>query len=105
MSRTAFPQIVSSMLNVQASSLVDGRTKEALLESRKRVQSMAIIHQKFYKSDKIGQISIKEYIEYILTEVESFYGFDENVEIDIISEIDERELNIDTTVPFGLIIT
>lgn len=98
-------QIVSSMLNIQANSIPDGKVKEAILESRKRVQSMSIVHQKLYKSDKIGSINIKEYIQYILDEVENFYEFDSEAEINIKTEIEESELSIDTTIPLGLIIT
>lgn len=98
-------QIVSSMLNIQANAIQNKEVKDAILESRKRVQSMSIVHQKLYKSDKIGSINIKEYLQFVLAEVESFYEYDETVNIEIFTEIQDIELSIDTTIHLGLITT
>ena len=97
-------QIVSSMLNIQANSLSDKTAKEAILESRKRVQSMSIVHQKLYKTDSVGSVDIKDYLEHILAEIDQFYDFEGDQGVEIRSSIESFSLSIDATIPLGLII-
>jgi two-component sensor histidine kinase len=47
-------QVVMSLLDSQADSLVDKAALSAIQESQHRVQAMALIHQKLYQSEKPG---------------------------------------------------
>ncbi|MFT4599869.1 MAG: two-component sensor histidine kinase [Arenicella sp.] len=96
-------QIVSGMLNIQANSGVDDKTKEALLDNRKRVQSMAIVHQKLYQHKDINEVHLKEYLSHLIDEVES--QNDSEIDIEIEQSIEDLSLPIDLTIPLGLILT
>ncbi len=56
-------QVVMSLLNSQADSLVDKAALSAIQESQHRVQAMALIHQKLYQSEGVARISLHDYIQ------------------------------------------
>ncbi len=51
-------QIISSILNLQAGSVKDPAALECLRKSQSRIRSMALVHEKLYRSrDYSGSIS------------------------------------------------
>jgi two-component sensor histidine kinase len=59
-------QIISSLLNLQKQYVDDKEAVNVLMESQNRVKSMAMIHEKLYKSEDLVHIEISEYIESLL---------------------------------------
>ncbi len=55
-------QIVVSLLSAQSARLQDESASNAVRDSRLRVQSMALIHQKLYKSDNVSAVDMEEYV-------------------------------------------
>lgn len=51
-------ELVKSLIALKSAKLEDGASKEAMLASENRLQSMGIIHQKLYKGENIGSIEI-----------------------------------------------
>lgn len=51
-------ELVKSLIALQSAKLENGASKEAMLASENRLQSMGIIHQKLYKGEKLGSIEI-----------------------------------------------
>lgn len=96
-------QIVSSLLNLQSKSIDDGSAKEAVLEGRNRVKSMAMIHQKLYQKDNLTGVSILDYINNLAESLFSSYGIN-NDRIILKTDIEDLNLDIDTTIPLGLIL-
>jgi two-component sensor histidine kinase len=95
-------QIISSLLNLQTSSITDGIIKAAVLESQNRVKTMALIHQLLYESDRFSSIDFPKYLGQLLfTLHESYKNPDKNISYDITT--DEIRLDIDRAVPLGLI--
>ncbi|HBL80573.1 MAG TPA: histidine kinase, partial [Aequorivita sp.] len=54
-------EMVKSLIALQSAKLEDGASKEAMLASQNRVQSMGIIHQKLYQGENLGSIEMKDY--------------------------------------------
>ncbi len=54
--------VVSSLLKLQMNSIDDEKAKEALRDSRNRVQAMFMIHQALYTSDNISTINVEAYL-------------------------------------------
>lgn len=97
-------QIISSLLNIQTRYVDDKETVNVLKESQNRVKSMAMIHEKLYRSKKFNKIYFADYIESLVWDL--FYSYSvENGTIEPVLEIDDVKLNIETSVPCGLIIT
>ena len=96
-------QIISSLLNIQARYVDDNETVNVLKESQNRVKSMAMIHEKLYQSKNFNKIYFADYIESLVWDL--FYSYSvEKGTIKPVLEIDDVKLNIETSVPCGLII-
>jgi len=97
-------QIISSLMNIQTRYLDDKESINVLKESQNRVKSMAMIHEKLYRSKKFDKVYFAEYIENLVWDL--FYSYSiEKGKIEPILEIEDLKLNIETSVPLGLIIT
>jgi PAS domain S-box-containing protein len=97
-------QVVSSLLSLQASKLVDDQQREPFQVSQDRLQAMLLIHEQLYRSENLREISFGEFIERQAHELWRAYGVDsERVILDI--RADGVRLEIDKAIPCGLIVT
>lgn len=94
-------QIVSSLLFLQAKQLADSDAKKAIEDSRLRIQSMSLIHQKLYNSNK-AEVSLHEFITELTQNVLSSYNCPQT---SVIMEVESITLPADQSIPLGLIIT
>ncbi len=96
-------QIISSLLNLQSQHVDEMETLNVLKESQGRVKSMAMIHENLYQSPSLTRIDFKDYIAKLTSNIFYTYGV-QNHEIDLIFDVEDVEMNIDTAIPCGLII-
>jgi two-component sensor histidine kinase/DNA-binding response OmpR family regulator len=96
-------QIVSSLLNLQTGYVDDAQTLGVLRDSRHRIRSMALIHEKLYQSQDLARVDFGEYIRNLAAFLLRSYGeLAEAIALKI--ETDEVFLGIDSAVPCGLIL-
>jgi len=96
-------QIVSSLLNLQTHYVDGDETQNVLRESQGRVKTMAMIHEKLYRSNDFTHIKFDEYIEKLVSDI--FYSCDvKEAKIEPVLNVEEVTLNIETAIPCGLII-
>lgn len=96
-------QIISSLLNLQAGFTTDKKTNEILEESKNRVKSMALIHEKLYQSKNLSSLDFQEFIEELIKNLFNSYGIEfPSVKTEL--NIDNLSLNADQAVYLGLII-
>jgi two-component sensor histidine kinase len=95
--------IVSSLLELQSNRLHDETTIKAFQEGQQRIEAMSLIHQRLYKSEQLTTINMVEYIEELSHNLMNAYGFIEK-DIEIITNIEYQELDIDVAIPIGLIL-
>jgi two-component sensor histidine kinase len=97
-------QIISSLLDIQSLSLAaNNPAAQAIREGKNRVQSMAIIHQFLYHENNIRGISIEDYIKNLSENLFASYNINpDNIQLE--TDIDRLNLDIDTVIPLGLII-
>jgi two-component system, sensor histidine kinase PdtaS len=95
-------QIISSLLNLQASLLSDEKIVNALTESQNRIRSMALIHEKLYQTMDLSRINFKDYVEELLNNLFDSYQSTSRISKDLL--IDEIYLNVDVAISLGLII-
>jgi PAS domain S-box-containing protein len=55
-------QIISSILSLQQRFVDDETASSILIESTKRIKSIALIHDSLYKQDNLSEIDVKKYI-------------------------------------------
>ena len=95
-------ELVKSLIALQCAQMEDSASKDAMIESQNRVQSMGIIHQKLYQKENPGSIEMKDY--FINLSENILYAFDAEDKVKIECAMQNLELDIDTAVPIGLIV-
>jgi two-component sensor histidine kinase len=96
-------QVISSLLALQASATKDASARALLGESRDRVRSMALIHEKLYQSEDERGMSFSAYVRDLVAHLRhSYTGNSEAIETVI--DVEEVTLDIDVSVPCGLLI-
>ncbi|MBM4240264.1 MAG: PAS domain-containing protein, partial [Euryarchaeota archaeon] len=95
--------IISSLLNLQSQYIEDEETLEVFKKSQTRAQSMALIHEKLYGSDDLKSINFSEYIQKLASDIFKTYLSD-NSNIKLNLQVEDHDLDINTTIPLGLIV-
>jgi PAS domain S-box-containing protein len=96
-------QVISSLLTMQAGELRDPAAHQALEESQKRVQSMALIHEKLNQDDDLEQLDFRQYAETLTREL--FYSYGANSDSKILRfELHPVWLELRQAIPCGLIL-
>jgi two-component sensor histidine kinase len=95
-------QVVSGLLTLQSAQIDDPHTKAAMQESRNRVLSIGIVHQKLYQGTSLGAIEMKDYFLNLSESILDSFGAEKRVTIECAME--KLDLDIDTAVPLGLIV-
>lgn len=96
-------QIVHSMLNLQLPYIKDERAIALFKESKNRIYSMALIHEKLYQSESLARINLPEYIQSLTDNLFLSYGVSERI-INPKIYIENVTLNVDKIIPCALII-
>jgi PAS domain S-box-containing protein len=96
-------QTISSLLDLQAESITDRKSLEAFRNSQSRIRSMALIHERLYKSEDLSKIEAPGYVNSLIQYLENTYG-SPSWKIEINAAIDNIYLDLDTAIPCGLII-
>lgn len=96
-------QIVSSLLKLQSGYIKDKEALALFKDSYNRVHSMALIHEKLYRTADLARIDVGDYIRTLLSNLFSSYGVS-SIAIKLNLEIDKIFLDVDTAIPCGLII-
>ena len=96
-------QIVSSLLRLQSKQLKDENAIFAIQDSRNRVEAMSLIHQKLYQKDVLTDISIREFINNLITNISASYGAGpEKMHLD--RDIEDIIVHVELAIPLGLIL-
>lgn len=96
-------QIISSLLDHQMVILKDTHSREIMNESKNRIYSMSLVHEKLYQSKDLRNINFKDYISDLA--INLFQNFDNafgNIRLNL--DIEEISMDIDLAVPAGLIL-
>ncbi len=93
-------QIISSLMSLQSRNLENEEVRDVLSESRRRVEAIALIHQKLYQDDKGNKVDFKSYLEEFIQSHRTL-----NSEIAFTLNSDDITLHLDVAVPLGLIIS
>lgn len=96
-------QTISSLLDLQAESISDPKSLEAFRSSQSRIRSMALIHERLYKSENLSRIKACEYIKNLTEYLESTF-IAQSGSIELKTEVEDIYLSLDVAIPCGLII-
>jgi PAS domain S-box-containing protein len=95
-------QIISSLLDLQENYVKEDETAvNVLKESQNRVLSMAMIHEMLYQSKDLSNINFADYLRSLVSSLFHTYGV--TGRINMVINVDNVYLNVETSVPLGLI--
>jgi len=94
--------VVSGMMDLQAFSTENEEVKGLLNDSKNRIKTMALIHEKLYQSASLSQIDFGSYVEDLLENVKGVSATNNKIEVEL--EYDSFNLNVNQAVPCALII-
>lgn len=92
-------QVLMSLLSLEAR--FDNSSKEEVIEkTRGRIMSMALSHEKVYKSNDIAHVDLSDYIETFIKDMDGLNKPNINIDLDL----ESIEVKLETSIPLGLII-
>jgi PAS domain S-box-containing protein len=95
-------QVISSILKLQSNYIKDPVLLDVFKDCQGRIRTMALIHEKLYRSEGLAQIDFKEYLESLvglLLRSQTPKGVALRNEL----QIAPVHLDVDTAIPLGLI--
>jgi len=95
-------QLVSSMLSLQGGRLADPSMREAILEAQSRVQAVAAVHDRLYRSEDLESVDLDIFLETLCRDLERTIGDDASVRLEITAE--PVTLDNDLAVPIALVL-
>jgi len=96
--------IVSNILELQEDYIRDPEIIKVLEDSQKRIYSMALIHEKLYRSPGLDRIDFGDYLETLADNLFETYNFIPGDRINFQSDVETIYLNVETANPCGLIV-
>ncbi|MFO0880248.1 MAG: PAS domain S-box protein [Gemmataceae bacterium] len=96
-------QIISTLLDLQAREATHPEALAILRDCRSRVKTMALIHERLYRSENLARVNFKDYLVQLVSHLRQSYQLpDRNIHIEIQANI--PELPLDVAVPCALML-
>lgn len=95
--------VISGLLELQILTTDDGRIAHTLRNSQSRIQSMAMVHEKLYRSPTLSHVRLDEYIQDLAEAILTTFS-SEQKELTLDLSLEEAEIDIQTAIPLGLLL-
>lgn len=96
-------QGVANLLYLQATYLQDEQARQMFQETRDRVHSIALLHEKLYQSGNLARLDFAEYLNSLTVYLARSYGADARA-IRLEVQADPADLDIETAMSLGMIV-
>jgi len=95
--------VMAGFFSLKLNSTDNHEAKEILLESRNRVNSMALIHNQLYRKDDFSEINFTAFITELVDEIKGSYpSISKSIKVQ--TNIGEINLNLNSAIPCALIL-
>lgn len=95
--------VISSLLNLQSRYIKDEEAKAMFKESQERAQSMAMIHERLYRSADLKHINFGDYIRKLANDLFRTYVADPS-RIKLELDVEDVMIDINIAIPLGLMV-
>jgi PAS domain S-box-containing protein len=95
-------QIIISLLFLQSKKSSDTGLQDAFIDCQTRVKSMALVHEKLYRSADLSSIDLGGYLNNLVSNLMVSYGIDTH-RIKTTIDVSTAPLTVNTAIPLGLI--
>ena len=93
-------QVMSGLLQLQSNASQNTDLKNSLVQSQKRISSIAAIHELLYSNNQVNQVNMQTYFEKITEQTIQIH--DEGIIYEI--QTNSLKLEMDKAIPLGLIL-
>lgn len=97
-------QLIAALLRIQKRSVENEDVIKALIDSETRLQAIALVHEKLYKTEMHSQVNLKEYLHDLVSELKKQYTGSVQSFSFTLNMNDNLSSNLDTAIPLGLIV-
>ncbi|ADI74933.1 signal transduction histidine kinase [Methanohalobium evestigatum Z-7303] len=94
-------QVISSLLSLQSEKFDDEEVYEAFKDTQNRVVSMALVHEKLYRTNHLENIDLNDYVNDLVNHLKGLYDGG-NISLNI--DVQNIYFELDTIIPFGMLI-
>lgn len=94
---------ISALLDLQIETADHPAVEESLTDSKSRINSMALIHDKLYHTQKYREIRLDTYLRELITTIYDTFGNNEQ-DVELIFDLEPVEFSVDKTVICGLMV-
>lgn len=96
-------QVIVSFINLQSRDIDDKKTLQILDDTKNRIFSMSLVHEKLYKAKNLSQIYLRDYIKDLSDALmKGYYRDKERISISV--DIEDIMVSIDIIISLGLVI-
>ena len=95
-------QIVSGIIDMQLKRVEDEGTIRALKDTKNRIHSISVVHEKLYTHNSFSSINLKQYLSELAINIRKTYDDQNKILLDI--NIENISININQAIPLGLIL-
>jgi len=96
-------QIVSSLHFLQSRKVDDPHAREVFREGQNRIQSMALVHERLYRTEDLARVDFGEYLQTLTSQLARSYQVPaERVQIE--TRTHDIRLTVNKAIPCGLIV-
>ncbi len=96
-------QVISSLLNIQVSFAGDEEARRMLKNAQARIRTMALVHEKLYRSDDLSRIDFGQYLSSLAVHIFRGSQIDPS-RIRLETDLETLFMDIQAAVPCGLIV-
>ena len=97
-------QVIVSLLNLQSGRISDPAAAEALMDARRRINALALVHRSLYETDDLRFIEVSPFLKDLIGNLaEVLGGHDSTIAVDV--ECDDLALSPDQAAPMALFVT
>ena len=95
--------IITGLLNLQTEKAPCNESRLLMIESRNRVMSISMVHERLYRKENLSKINLKQYLSELVQEL--IKSFPVHItQIKVVEDLEKIELELTKAVPVGLII-
>jgi two-component sensor histidine kinase len=95
--------IISGLFSLKINNDIPSEARNVLVESRNRVISMSLIHNRLYNYNNLSDVNFEQYIAELISEINASYpSISGSVKVN--TDIGDVVLNLNIAVPCGLIL-
>ena len=97
-------QIIVSLLNLQAGRMADGEGRSALMEARRRINALSLVHRSLYEADDLRAVRMPGFLSELAMNLQQVSD-DGSRSISVQAECEDVAFEPDTAVPIALFVT